>query len=244
VRLLLLAMTGMGNAVLELLAQSRVAAEILVVSRAEKGPYPYFPCEDLSSLCERLGVPCLRGADLDDPATEAALRAFAPDLGVSATFYKIIRSGLIALPPLGFFNIHPSLLPAYKGPMPTNWAIIHGERVTGVTIHELTTDVDEGRVALSFETVINKGETDGELRRRLYTLAGEMAVELLGLAGRGQVKLARQEPGGSRHPRVTSPEGLALLRTGGFSPGNVLRGVTPWPGAGTIGEALAAANPK
>lgn len=232
---LLLALTGMGNAVLEACLTGCGTRDVLVVTRAESGPYPYHSCENLSGACQRLGVRCLTGADLSDPLTLDALRTFAPSIALSATFHQIVRQDVLALPRLGIYNFHPSLLPAYKGPMPTNWAIIHGEARSGVTVHEMTPGLDEGRIVLQQAVDIGV-DCDGDLRRRLAGVAGELAERLLDLAASGKITFREQEGAGSYHPRLLSPEGRELLLSGGFDPENVRRGVTPWPGLKTLAE--------
>ena len=227
----------MGNKVLETCLSQKTVDKVLVITRTESGPFPYYPCENLADACTRLDVDCLSGVDLRDPTVLDTLRGFAPDVIVSATFHQIVPTAVLSLPPLGIYNIHPSILPAYKGPLPTNWAIIHGEALTGVTVHEMTPDLDEGRIALQ-KTVAIGQNCDGELRRRLADIAGELAEELLSSLSTARLVLRAQEGPASYHPRLFSPEGLRLLRTGRFDPANLVRGVTPWPGKPALARHL------
>jgi methionyl-tRNA formyltransferase len=238
---LLLALTGMGNDVLNACLDHPDVESVLVVTRVESGAFPYYSCENLAETCSREGVECLEGASLKDPDVLFAIEGFSPDIVISATFHQIVPQSILALPPKGAFNVHPSLLPAYKGPMPTNWAIIHGELQTGVTIHEMTLGVDEGRVALQRKVDIG-GSDDGGLRRIMYSVAGELTKEFLDRVMSGSISFEPQRGVASRHPRVLSPKGLELLRTGGFDPANIRRGVTPWPGVRALDDALASAH--
>ena len=234
---LLLALTGMGNHVLEALCACRTQRDLLVITRAETGPFPHYSCEPLARACRNHGVRCLEGADLRHPDTVAALRAFAPYVALAATFHQIVSPQVLALCPGRFYNIHPSLLPAYKGPMPTNWAIIHGERTTGVTVHEMTPDIDGGRIVLRHALEIGS-DCDGELRRRAGLAAGHLASELLERVVARTLKPREQTGPGSRHPRLTSPEGLRLVAGGGFDAHNIRRGATPWPGADVLARLI------
>ena len=230
---LLLALTGMGNAVLERCLAHELVDETLVVTRAETGPFPYYPCENLTAACERLGVRALTGADLRAAETLATLRDFGPDIIVSATFHQIVAEPVLSLAPLGIFNFHPSLLPAYKGPMPTNWAILHGESRSGLTVHEMTSGLDEGRVVLQ-RAVDIRGDCDGELRRPLDGTAAQLADELFRLAASGGLVFRQQQGPGSYHPRVLSDEGLRRIARGDFALDDIRRAVTPWPGMAAL----------
>lgn len=236
-RVLLLALTGTGNAVLNACITRCGVGNLLVVTRGETGPYPYYACENLTEACESAGVTCLTGADLREPGTQRTLADFAPDIMLVATFHQIVGPRMLRLAPLGTYNIHPSLLPAYRGPMPTNWAIIHGEQTTGVTVHEMTSELDKGRIALQ-EAVDIGGENDGELRRKLAGVSASLAGRLLETAAAGTVTLREQKGAGSYHPRVLSRQGIEIIRTGNFAPENIRRGLAPWPGAEALARAL------
>ncbi len=83
-----------------------------------------------------------------DAGTLAALAALQPDVACVSCFSKIIPASLLALPPFGFLNLHPSLLPAYRGPHPLFWLFRQGEQETGVTLHFMDEGLDTGDIAL------------------------------------------------------------------------------------------------
>jgi methionyl-tRNA formyltransferase len=83
------------------------------------------------------------------------MRNINPDLLISAHFQKIINKDIIAIPQLGCLNLHPSLLPFYRGMAPQHWPIINGERKTGITVHFIDEGVDTGNIVLQKEILID-----------------------------------------------------------------------------------------
>lgn len=102
------------------------------------------------------------------------LRTLAPDCVVVVAYGKILPDEFLALPPLGCINVHGSLLPRYRGSAPIQWAVLNGDRTTGVTTMYLAHDVDAGDVIYTAETEIGEFETSGELFERLKSLGAEL----------------------------------------------------------------------
>ncbi len=227
-RVLLAALTGMGNAVLKALRSMPEVEALLVVTRAESGPFPHYPCPHLAEVCAGLGQHHSTEAHLDTPQGLELARAFAPDLILTATYHRIVPAEIISLARWAV-NIHPSLLPAYKGPTPTNWAVAHGERESGLSYHLLDAKIDSGDLLMQYRAAID-GMTDGEARQTLYGLAGETIPELIRTLASGSCKPAPLPPGGTTHPRFASPQGVALMQGGSFRRGDLIRAATPYPG--------------
>lgn len=227
---LLCALTGVGNDALLTLLESSVVTDILVVTRREPDEFPYYPCGQLTDLCAKKGVRCLTDLALCSEEAYAILREFAPDVLIAATFDQIIPQNVLALPAKEAINVHPSLLPRYRGATPTNWAIICGEERSGVTIHKLTVELDGGDILLARDCPI-RGLTDGEVRQRLSMLAGEMLAECLVLLETGDVHPRKQDLSqASSFPKITSEKGLSMLRRGNYSQEHIRLGLTPFPG--------------
>ena len=218
----------MGNAVLAALCSCPLVKALVVVTRRENGPFPYYPCPPLVEACLKAGAGCRTDADLDSPEGLALVRGFAPDLLLTATYHRIVPR--VVLDGCRWaVNIHPSLLPLYKGPTPTNWAVAHGEAESGVSFHLLAAKVDSGPLLMQYRLPI-VGLTDGEARQQLYSLAGLHTPDLLA-AMEENVCTSVPLPGpGSTHPRFASELGVKLLRAGGFTRENLLRAATPYPG--------------
>lgn len=227
-RVLLAALTGMGNAVLAALRACPLVDSLLVLTREAAGPFPYYPCPHLADVCREAGVDCRTDAGLDSEAGLELVRAFAPDLLLTATYHRIVPAAVIDAVPLAV-NIHPSLLPDYKGPTPTNWAVAHGEEQSGVSFHLLAAQIDSGPLLMQYHQFISH-MTDGEVRAALYALAARHVPALLaGLADGTCVPLPEAQ-GGSTFPRFDSAKGIEILRSGGFRRENLERATTPYPG--------------
>lgn len=230
-RCLLFALTGMGNTVMAALAGHAAVSGLLVVSRAETGPYPYYPCPHLDTACRERGVACRTDLNPRAPADREVLADFAPDLVLAATYHRILPAALLDLPRLGAYNLHPSLLPAYRGPTPTHWAIIRGETETGLTVHHLTPGIDAGDIVLQRRIPIAPGLTDGQLRQVLASVAGTIVDELLSRLGESPLPgIPQCEARATSFPHVCSEAGIRLWREGGFDRLRLERGLTPYPG--------------
>ncbi len=132
------------------------------------------------------GIPVFQPQRVRNLEAVERIRAWSPDLIVVAAFGQIIPPVLLELPPHGVLNIHPSLLPRWRGAAPIQAAILAGDEVTGVTIMQLDEGLDTGPILGQREVSIRPMETAGELEERLAQLGAELLIELLPdyLAGR------------------------------------------------------------
>lgn len=143
-RVLLFALTGLGNFVVEKLYNMGIDV-VAVVSRQERGKYPHFTSVPLSESCCRLGIKKIDVPEKGrwwDTGIEACWDQAT--LVLSSTFHRIIPVTKLAKVKYGAYNIHPSLLPKHKGPVPVFWAVHNGDEKYGYTVHELTDRADEG----------------------------------------------------------------------------------------------------
>jgi methionyl-tRNA formyltransferase len=178
---ILFALTGFGNTVLEaLLKDARVNVAAVFTVKYDQ-PFPYYEEQPLLELCEARHVTCYYGVQVRSDEGIALLRQHAPHLIIVATFKQILAQNVLSLPQLGVVNLHPSLLPRYRGPCPTQAALFNDEAVTGVTAHYVTETLDEGNILLQRSILISEADNDGQLRQKLAKLAGEMIPELIGL---------------------------------------------------------------
>lgn len=168
-RIVLFALTGFGNAVLPALCAEGLKPELLV-TRAETGPYPYYDEKSLTDVADRLHVPYLFGAE-----GEQKVVADLPDIVLCATYHRMLRAPIlqgVRWP----INLHPSLLPRYRGPNPFYWVIRNREKQTGVTAHMMTDAADAGPILRRESIDMSETETQGSLRHRLAALAAKVAV--------------------------------------------------------------------
>lgn len=134
---------------------------------------------EVKVLAEARGVPVLQPEKVRDPAFEQALRRLAPDLIVVAAYGRILPRAILELPPRGCINVHASLLPRHRGAAPIAWAILAGDHTTGVTIMNMTEEMDAGDILLQRATPIGPEETGGELTTRLAALGADLLVEAI-----------------------------------------------------------------
>src|SRR5579862_7726325 len=115
---------------------------------------------------EKAGVPVYQPPSARKPEVAERLRATGAELGVVVAYGKILPPAVLTAFPRGCINVHGSILPAYRGAAPIQWAVIHGERETGVSIMQLDEGMDTGPVLLERRTPIGARETAGKLFAR------------------------------------------------------------------------------
>src|SRR5439155_9928982 len=132
----------------------------------------------LRAAADAAGVAALETAALKEPEGQAILRDLAPDLGVMAFVSDIIPPEVLDLPKFGTIQYHPSLLPRHRGRSAINWAIIQGDKTTGVSIFWPDAGLDTGPILLQREVEVGADDTVGSLYYdKLYKLGIEMFVE-------------------------------------------------------------------
>jgi methionyl-tRNA formyltransferase len=141
---------------------------------------------EIIDLATRNDVPVWLVSRLADQATTNLLAGFEPDVICIACFPSIFPSGLLTLPRYGCFNLHPSLLPAYRGPEPLFWVAYHDERVTGVSLHMLDTGIDSGDIIAQAIIKRPDGMTGSELEQQCAETGGNLLVDALMLLAQGE----------------------------------------------------------
>lgn len=181
-----------------------------------------------------LGVPVYQPATLRDGAALAILRELDPELVVVAAYGRFLPDDILALPPKGCVNVHSSLLPKYRGSAPINWAILNGERATGVTIQRMVHDMDAGDIILQRSTPIGEAEDAAALYDRLAVMGGELAVEAVAQIEAGTAIYTPQDHTQATQAPMLSKEMSPVdwTRTA-QEVFNHIRGLYPWPGAST-----------
>jgi len=184
---------------------------------------------------ERRGLPLRQPEVLQGVAELALLRELAPDLILTAAYGKIFRERLLALPRLGCLNLHPSLLPRYRGLSPVQRAILRGDAVTGITLYRMVPEVDAGPILAQRRVPLQSGETAGELTLRLAEIGADLAVEVLPALASGRVEAAEQDHARASYaPRLTREDGRLDWRLPAGQVARMVRAFNPWPGAFTF----------
>lgn len=138
------------------------------------------------------GIDCLQPKNLKDPNFLEELRSYQADLQIVVAF-RMLPEVVWNMPPLGTMNLHASLLPAYRGAAPINWAIINGEKKTGVTTFFLKHEIDTGEVLLQKEVEITSNDTAGSLHDKLMAEGAELILKSIELVESGDYRTVSQE---------------------------------------------------
>lgn len=237
-RIALLALTGIGNSVLTEMCAAGFPPTVLV-TRKETGPYPYGDLPNLADEANRLGIPVMF-----DGEGERTILHLRPDLVLTATYHRILTGNIIASAPHAM-NIHPSLLPSYRGPSPIFWTIRNGEATTGVTVHKLSADVDAGDILLQLSLEVTPLETQGTLRHRLAILAATAAVETISRISKGGLleAIPQNTNGASYYPRFAAEQHGAIdIMASAEEIERHVRALLPWPGARFDGRRILSAR--
>jgi methionyl-tRNA formyltransferase len=157
-----------------------------------------------------------------------------PDAVVIIAFGQIIPAQLIAIPRLGWINIHGSLLPKYRGAAPIQWAIANGETHTGLSTMQIDSGLDTGPMLLKYETQIGPDETAPQLSARLAEAGAPLIVDTLRKLAAGELRLAPQDNSQATFaPILKKEDGRIDWSRSARDIHNRLRGFDPWPGAFT-----------
>jgi methionyl-tRNA formyltransferase len=188
----------------------------------------------VKSAALTLALDILQPERVSNPAFCAQIIGRSPDVIVVVAFGQLLTEPLLQAAPLGAVNIHASLLPKYRGAAPINWAVIHGERTTGLTAMRLDEGMDTGPMLLQEEIQINFSDTAGTLHDRLAAKsAGFLIKTLEGLAGGVLRETPQDDASASYAPKIDRS-----IRTISWSESaekicSLIRGLDPVPGAVT-----------
>ena len=169
-----------------------------------------------------------------DEAARRELASLGPDLIVVAAYGLYIPADVLAAPRLGCLNIHPSLLPLYRGPSPVASAILNGDGVTGVTVMVVTERMDAGPVVALRETSIGPEETTPELTARLFEMGAALLLDVLPAWRRGDVRPREQdESRATLTRRLSRDDGRIDWSSPADEIARRARAYDPWPGSFT-----------
>ncbi len=181
------------------------------------------------------GVPVLEPETVRDEGFRARLRDLSPDLVVVVAFGQILPGNVLDLPPKGCLNVHASLLPKYRGAAPIPWAIMNGERVTGITIIRMAERLDAGDILRAREVIIGEEEDGLELSERLSRVGAQLLAETVRGLERGVVApVSQREEEATFAPRLTKKDGEIKWQREAVGIARQVRALIPWPSAHTV----------
>lgn len=184
------------------------------------------------TLALERGIPVLQPAKLRDGKLTAQLAALAPDVFVVVAYGRILPPDLLAVPRLGPWNVHASILPKLRGAAPIQWAVIRGESVTGVSVMRMEEGLDTGPVAAVATEAIAATDTAGSLSGRLAVLGSALLARTLPAIADGSVALqAQHDEDATLAPPLGKNDGRLDFSGAASEISARARGVDPWPGA-------------
>ncbi len=190
------------------------------------------PVRDLA--LER-GTRVLAPDSVNTDEARAEFEALRADLMVVCDFGQILAASTLATARQGGVNLHGSLLPAYRGAAPINWALYHGETETGVSVIHMTPRVDAGPLIAQASTPIGPDETADELEERLSALGAPLVAEAIDAIARGEAEEIEQDPAlVSKAPRLKKSDGLVDWSRSARALHDHVRAFVPWPRAFTF----------
>lgn len=142
----------------------------------------------IGRLCWGYGIPVLRESRVNSPEFLQKVAEIAPDLIISVAAPVVFKKELLAAPRCGCINIHHGMLPHYRGMLPNFWQMYHGETRAGITIHEMSGKIDDGRILVQEEVEIDPDETLDALIRRTKSLGARVMIRAIELIKAGEVR--------------------------------------------------------
>ncbi len=176
------------------------------------------------------GLPVFQPVKMRDGTALAQIKALEPDILVVVAYGRILPDDILAVPKYGAINVHGSLLPKYRGAAPIQWAVLNGDKITGVTTMYLASEMDTGDIIYTAKTEIGEYETSGELFDRLKDMGAELLVKTLRDIDAGTAPRAPQDH--SKASYVTMLDKSICPIDWNKTPREVLKhiyGLQPWP---------------
>lgn len=207
---------------------------LLVVSQADKakGRGKKVAHTPVKEKALQLELPVFQPENVNSKESIDTIKNTNPDVIVVVAYGQILKEDILKIPKYGCINVHASLLPKYRGAAPINWAIINGEKHTGITTMMMEKGLDSGDMLLKTETEINEEETAGQLHDRLMNMGAELLIETLKKIDSGVlVKTPQNHNEATYASMMTKDLGKINWNESAINIKNLVRGTQPWPGA-------------
>lgn len=198
-----------------------------------RGKKVLFPPVKETALAHNLSVYQPKRAR--DPEFIEEMKALNPDVMVVVAFGQILPKAILDIPKYGCINVHASLLPKYRGAAPIQWAVIRGEKVSGVTTMQMDVGLDTGDMLLKKEVLLDEEETGGSLHDKLSTLGGNLLIETLEKIEAGDIHPEKQDDSqAGEYARMLDKNlGRIDFSMPAVEIERLIRGLNPWPSAFT-----------
>ncbi len=188
----------------------------------------------VSEAAGSLNLPLIQTDSLHDPEFHRQLEDLEADFFIVVA-YKILPKSVLAIPRLGSINLHGSILPRYRGAAPIQWALINGDQETGLTTFLIKPSVDTGDILKQQTVAIDPGDDFGSLSYKMEQVGAQLIVDTLDDYSAGNIKALPQEDMlASKAPKITKETCVINWSEPAADIHNLIRGLSPYPGAYTI----------
>jgi methionyl-tRNA formyltransferase len=179
---------------------------------------------------EAQGIEVHQPAKLNDGAFASWLESHNPDVCAIAAYGRLLKQPILDIPGKGFINMHPSLLPKYRGPSPIQSALLNGETETGITIMRLTLEMDAGDILIQERVPIDPNDDGVSLTRKLAGRGGELLADALDRIASGTAEFTPQNDAEASYCRMFKKEdGRIRWQEPAETIHNLIRAAQPWP---------------
>lgn len=180
-------------------------------------------------------IPVYQPVKARDPEFVDTLKSLAPDVIVVVAFGQILPKSILDIPPFGCINVHGSLLPKYRGAAPVQWAVINGEKVSGVTTMYMAEGLDTGDMILKEEVPLAEDETGGSLYDKLSKVGARLLIKTLDALENGTgVRTPQDDSQAGEYARMLDKKmGKIDFKAPAAVIERLIRGLNPWPSAYT-----------
>lgn len=208
----------------------------LVVTQPDKpkgrgGKMQYTPVKEVAA---EHGIPVYQPRRIREPECIEELRKYNADIMVVIAFGQILPKEILEMTPYGCINVHASLLPKYRGAAPIQWAVINGEKVSGVTTMQMNEGLDTGDMILKTEVVLDEKETGGSLHDKLAAAGAKLCVETLKALEEKTATWEAQGESTTEYAKMLDKKmGDIDWNQSAVSIERLIRGLNPWPSAYT-----------
>ena len=200
----------------------------------EKGRGRKVVFSPVKELTLEYGLPIYQPEKVQEEAFQEDIEAFHPDLFVVVAYGQILSTSILKIPRYGAVNVHASLLPKYRGATPIAWAILKGEKITGVTTMLMDEGMDTGDILLQKSIPIREDETSETLHEKLAVLGAQLLLETLEGMKTGNIRPIPQDHSKATYaPSLKKADGRIDWRKEAIEIDRQVRGFNPWPGAYT-----------
>ncbi len=208
-----------------------------VVTRVDKpaGRGRSMAAPPVKLAAQQMGLTVFQPKRVRESEFVETLRNLVPDVIVVAAYGQILPKEILFMPKYGCVNIHASLLPAYRGAAPINWAVIHGDSETGITIMRMDEGMDTGDILMQERVSIDAKDTAGTLTEKLSVLGAKLITTVLPLIATGNLPAVAQDSSqATLAPLLKKGDGRIDWKLPAVEIHNRVRGLSPWPGAFTF----------